>query len=112
MKRRKYKNTPVMVDGIKFDSKKEAAYYATLKLREKAGEVLDIEIHPVYKLATYGKPVLYPNGRQARYTADFRFYDRVEERLRVVDTKGHDTDASKLRRAFVKAIWGVDVEIV
>ena len=118
MKRRKYKNTPVTVDGIKFDSKKEATYYGTLKFREAAGEVEDIEVHPVYKFEIHCRyhdtphPVKYPNGRQARYTADFRFYDKMEEETRVIDTKGYDTDASKLRRAFVKAIWGVDVEIV
>lgn len=117
MKRRKYKNTPVIVDGIKFDSKKEAAYYGTLKLLEAAGEVMLIEVHPVFKFEINGVPVRIPSkknpkGRQAKYTADFRFYDQKIREWRVIDTKGCDTGASKLRRAFVKAIWGVDVEII
>ena len=39
-KRPKYNAKKTIVDGIKFDSKKEAAYYAELKLRKRAGEVV------------------------------------------------------------------------
>ena len=43
----KYRNTPVTVDGIRFDSKREAAYYSELKIREKAGEVGGVEDGPM-----------------------------------------------------------------
>lgn len=117
MKRRKYKNTPVTVYGIKFDSEKEAVYYCHLKGRKAIGQVTDLELQPVFKFEINGVPVRIPSqtnpkGRQAKYTADFRFYDVQEGKQRVIDVKGYDTGASKLRRAFVKAIWGVDVEIV
>lgn len=39
-KPRKYRNEPVVVDGIRFDSKLEARYYEQLKLRRAAGDVL------------------------------------------------------------------------
>jgi hypothetical protein len=32
-KPRKYRNEPVVVDGIRFDSKREAAYYGELGIR-------------------------------------------------------------------------------
>jgi hypothetical protein len=40
----KYRNVPVTVDGIRFASKREAAYYCELKLREKAGEVSGLSL--------------------------------------------------------------------
>lgn len=39
-KRSKYGNVPTYVDGIRFDSKKEAAYYSQLLLERQAGDVL------------------------------------------------------------------------
>ena len=37
-KKSKYSSAKTDVDGITFDSKKEAEFYAELKLRERAGE--------------------------------------------------------------------------
>ena len=37
MRRRKYGNTKITVDGIQFDSKREAARYQELKLLERYG---------------------------------------------------------------------------
>ena len=46
----KYNAKRVLLDGICFDSKAEANYYAALKLREKANEVTDIELQRWYDL--------------------------------------------------------------
>ena len=40
----KFGNTKVVVDGIKFDSKKEANRYGNLKLLQKAGEISDLKL--------------------------------------------------------------------
>ncbi len=37
----KYKNVKTFVDGISFDSRKESARYAVLKLMQKAGVYFD-----------------------------------------------------------------------
>ena len=42
MSYRKYNARKTVVDGIKFDSKKEAARYSELKLMEKAGEIYNL----------------------------------------------------------------------
>jgi hypothetical protein len=39
MKPSKYRAIPTTVDGIRFDSKREAARYGELKLLEKAGHI-------------------------------------------------------------------------
>ena len=47
---RKYNNKKVMVDGIKFDSKKEAVRYKELKMLEKAGIIHDVQRQVKYVL--------------------------------------------------------------
>src|SRR3990167_3486963 len=64
--RNKYRAVRTEFDGRTFDSKREAAEYAMLRLRERAGEVSDIECQPVFPLVVNGR-------RIGRCTADFRF---------------------------------------
>lgn len=105
-KRSKYGNKPVVVDGIRFDSTREAAYYGELKLREKAGEVGGVELQRPF-------PLLAPNGELvAVYKSDFAFFDFAADRFRVIDVKGFDTPLSKHKRRHVRAQYGFEVEIV
>lgn len=46
----KYRNRKVVVDGITFDSGREAAHYLDLKLRLAAGEIRDLRCHPQFEL--------------------------------------------------------------
>jgi hypothetical protein len=46
----KYNNKKTVVDGVKFDSKKEANFYQNLKLLQTAGEVKEFELQPVFVL--------------------------------------------------------------
>ena len=101
---RKYRNQPVVIDGERFDSKLEAKHYGEIKLREKIGEVSNVIRQPKYDL-------IVNDIKVGSYRADHAFYDHVEDKERVVDSKGMDTEASKLRRKLVKAIYGVDVEV-
>ena len=105
-KRTKYGATKTMVDGILFDSKREAAYYSELKIREKAGEVIGVELQRPFAL-------LGNNGMLiATYKADFCFWDYVADRFRCIDVKGFDTPVGKLKRKMMKGLLGIDVEIV
>ena len=72
LKVKKYNNTKVTVDGIKFDSKKEAARYGELKLLQVAGEISNLTPHPKFVL----QPSFKKNGKTIRsitYTADFSY---------------------------------------
>lgn len=104
-KRSKYGNRKVVVDGITFDSKREADYYAELKIRERAGEVDDIRLQEPFVLAFQGCLI-------CTYRADFTFYDRRERRQRVVDTKGFITPEFRLKAKMMRALLGIEVEIV
>lgn len=62
----KYRNQKTVVDGILFDSQKEANYYCELKLKRKAGEIVDFFpqvpflLHEgYYKDGQWVKPIYY-----------------------------------------------------
>jgi hypothetical protein len=102
----KYRAVKVTVDGITFDSKREAAYYAELKLREKAGEVSGVELQKPFA-------ILGANGELiCTYRADFAFWDNAQDRFRVIDVKGVETKDFKLKKRLMRILKGIDVEVV
>jgi hypothetical protein len=104
-KKPKYRNKRVTVDGITFASKREAAYYGELKMREKAGEIGAVELQKRYVLAINGILI-------GTYTADFAFHDDKAKRYRVVDVKGFATREFQRTRRLMRAIHGIEVEVV
>lgn len=63
----KYHNIKVVIDGIKFDSKKEGARFLALKDLEKAGAIKDLELQRRFEIVPKKN-----NNRRARfYVADF-----------------------------------------
>ncbi len=48
--RAKYGNRKVVVDGITFDSKKEAQRYTELKLLEKTGKITGLQLQREFEL--------------------------------------------------------------
>lgn len=109
-RRSKYHAQKVKIDGFTFDSKREAAHYAELKLLEKAGHVNAIEVHPRFNLHATGSDGIKRKIGQA--ILDFRYWDAREKRRRYVDVKGKDLPMSKWKRKHVEAEHGIKVEIV
>ncbi len=96
----KYRAQATVVDGIRFDSKKEARYYGELKLRQRAGEVLCF-LRQV--------PIHLPG--QTRLVIDFlEFY--TDGSVHFVDTKGVQTETFRLKRRQVEDLYPFDVEVV
>lgn len=95
IRRHKYNAQKTEVDGIIFDSKKEAAEYQTLKLLERVGAIADLQLQPAFELqAAY----VDNNGRKVKpivYKADFAYTQ--EGRRIVVDVKGVQTPVFKLK---------------
>lgn len=99
------------VDGITFDSRREAKRYQELRLLERAGEISDLEIQvPIYLEGKNG-PILTERGRIMLYKADFRYYDRRIKAHVIEDAKGHPTDVFKMKRAILLAM-GVEIRTV
>ena len=93
----KYRNKRTVVDGISFDSMAEANRYGELQLLLKAGEIDDLEIHPVYEL----QQSFRRNGKTIRaikYEADFCYSERASAwRTIVEDTKGARTQVFNIK---------------
>lgn len=88
----KYHAVKTEVDGIKFDSKKEAKRYQELKLLEKAKVIKDLRLQVPFTLIEKSE-----HGRAIRYIADFVYYDNEKGKEIIEDTKGFRTDVYKLK---------------
>lgn len=91
----KYRAKKTEIDGITFDSRKEATRYVELKAMEKNGDIIGLELQKSYEL----QPSFEKNGKKYRaitYRADFVY--RKNGRVIVEDVKGVRTDVYKLKR--------------
>ncbi len=85
-KKNKYGNKKVLIDGIQFDSQKEANRWQELKILQKAGTIKDLcrqtrfELQPSYK--KNDKTI-----RAITYIADFVYYSFTERKTIIEDTK-------------------------
>jgi len=101
---------PTIVDGIRFDSKREARRWGELRLLQAAGEIRDLERQVPVDLQGQDGPILTDTGRQARrYVADFRYFDERLNIWVIEDAKGHPTEVFKLKRAILAA-QGIEVK--
>lgn len=94
-KRPKYNNKKTNVNGILFDSKKEADRYVLLTRREEIGEVVDIHLQVPFVFALEGKKMF-------TYKADFVYFDKVAKELIVEDVKGFRTPLYKLKKKLIE----------
>jgi Protein of unknown function (DUF1064) len=92
-KRHKYGRIKKESDEITFDSTSEANAYTILKLWESAGAISDLRLQPTFTLQERFKDSGGKTVRGIRYSADFQFFDKAENRIRYVDVKGVITAA-------------------
>ena len=101
----KYFNKKVVVDGIKFDSKKEAKRYTELKLLKKAGLIKELELQKIFEIQPKYTNNKGENIRAVTYKADFFYYDNKKECYIVEDTKGYRTDVYKLKKKLFEYVY-------
>ena len=95
----KYNATKTQVDGITFDSKKEANYYIGLKQQQRAGVVL-----------YFHRQVRFDLPGNTAYRVDFQiFYPGGA--VRYVDVKGHKTKEFIRAKKQVEATYPITIEI-
>lgn len=114
----KLNNKSIIIDGIKFDSKKEGSRYCELKLLQRAGKISDLELQKKYELipAQYktvetgeyykvGEQKGQPKTKQVCveqsvvYIADFVYQENGQ--TVVEDVKGYRDPASATYAKFV-----------
>lgn len=103
----KLRSARVEVDGIKFQSKKEAARYGDLKLLEKLGQISGLALQ-------VRLPIIVNEIKISEYRADFCYSD-TEGKLVVEDCKGYQDTRSpitrlyKLKKKLVEAQYGIQI---
>lgn len=125
---RKYGNRKVVVDGIEFDSQKEAQRYWELKLLQRAGQISGLELQKEFELIPaqyetyprYGKTgKRLQDGKRCiekscTYKADFAYMK--DGQLVVEDTKGYRDPASAGYAKFVikrkLLLWRYGIKII
>lgn len=104
-KKAKYGSKKAEVDGILFDSGKEAGRYCQLKLMERAGMIYDLQLQVAYELNPGGTHSL-------RYIADFVYIISDNELQIIEDAKGFRTKDYRKKKRLMKKVHGIDIKEV
>ena len=107
----KYHNRKVTVDGIVFDSVKEASHYRQLKLLERAGKIHGLRTQVKYVLVPSQKADNKVIEREVAYYADFDYTDSNGVHI-VEDTKGVRTKDYIIKRKLMLYIYGIHISEV
>ena len=110
----KYHNKVVMLDGIRFDSKKEAARWIELRIMQRTGEIRELQRQVPFVLIPTQKDELTGRvlEREARYIADFVYRDNHTHKLIVEDTKGMKTELYRLKKKLMLYRHGIRIKEV
>lgn len=126
MRRSKYGNRKTVVDGITFDSKKEANRFRELQLLERAGKITALQRQVKYVLIPTQREFsneIYKKGahqghfkpgkvleKECSYIADFAYFQ--DDKYVVEDTKGVRTEAYKIKRKLMLERYGIQIREV
>lgn len=115
-KKSKYGNRKVVVDGIKFDSQREAKRWVKLLGMERDGDIQNLLRQPKFILAPAVRIAGEARKRPAlRYSADFSYVEAATGRTVVEDVKSTPTAKSKEFRRIqhlMQAVHGISVRVV
>lgn len=102
--RHKYNAVKTKINGITFDSRKEAEHYFALKTREQAGEIADLQLQPRFPIIVNGQTV-------AHYIADFQYVDLSSSLTVIVDVKSQVTRTPiyRLKKKLVEALYPIQI---
>jgi hypothetical protein len=114
LKGAKYGNHPTIIDGHRFDSKKEARRYQELRYLEQKGVIENLALQVAFVLAPSVRFEDEPRAKPAlKYVADF-VYSEGGRRI-VEDVKSGATAkaaAYRIKRHLMKAVHGIEVKEV
>lgn len=103
----KYRNVKTEVDGIKFDSKKEAQRWGELKILERAGEISNLQRQVPYILIDKSK-----YGQQIKYIADFTYQDKGNLVVEDVKSPISKTPVYRLKKRLMAERYGIEIKEV
>ncbi|SCM71649.1 conserved hypothetical protein [uncultured Pleomorphomonas sp.] len=100
----KYHNHKCIVDGLSFDSKREAEHYQVLLLLQRAGQISNLRRQVRYDLMVNGIKI-------CSYIADCVYDDNRTGMIVVEDVKSGPTKTReyRLKKKLMKACLGIDI---
>ena len=101
----KYRNREVIVDGLRFQSVKEASRWQELRMLERAGEITGLVRQQ--KIELIPKTKLY---RACYYVCDFIYDDKRENKTIYEDVKGVRTKEYLLKRKLLYWRHGIEIK--
>lgn len=108
----KYGNRKCTINGITFDSGREANRYCELMMLAKGGVISNLELQKEFELI----PAQYREGkcieRAVKYIADFVYTDNMTGATVVEDTKGMRTKEYIIKRKLMLYMKGIRVKEV
>ena len=105
-RRSKYRSKKTEIDGIIFDSQKEARRYQELKILRDAGEVLMFLTQvPIIMFGTKRS-----DGRPERYRVDFMVL-WADGRITWEDVKGHITREFWRKKKIIEDLYPIKIEM-
>ena len=104
-KKSKYGNIKTNVDGITFDSKKEARRFKELALLLEAGDISDLVLQRTFTLAEAFTNISGERIRSITYIADFVYTD-AEGNMIIEDVKSPATRENALYKIKKKLMAG------
>jgi hypothetical protein len=102
----KYHATPTTIDGIRFDSKKEATRYGWLLFRQKRGEIADLRWQVRYPIDVTNLQTGEVTSCGA-YVADFVYVENGQTVTE--DVKGFRTPLYRLKCKLVEGLYGITI---
>lgn len=106
----KYHAKKTELDGITFDSRKEARRYAELRLLERSGAIHNLRRQVRYELIPVQKKDGKTIERACHYIADFVYEENGK--TVVEDVKGYRTKEYVLKRKLMLQVHGIEVREV
>lgn len=103
----KYKSRKYSIDGVVFDSKKEANRWFELVLLQKAGQVTDLKRQVKYELIPSQRVDGKVAERACTYVADFVY--KQNGKTVVEDTKGFKTKDYIIKRKLMLWVHGIRI---
>lgn len=108
----KYRNVKTTLDGITFDSAKEARRYAELRLLERAGQIFNLQRQVPFvlipKQVRDGKTI----ERPVVYKADFVYTENGKEVVEDVKSTATKTKEYVLKRKLLLWQYGIQIREV
>lgn len=105
----KYHNEKTVVNGIRFDSRKEANRYIVLKSELASGAISDLKLQPQFTIQESYKTAEGKRVQAIRYVADFSYTRDGVFIVEDVKSEATKTRVYGLKKKLVRERFGVEI---